>query len=193
MSTLLLTLAGPMQSWGVADRHARRGTMPCPTMSGVCGLIAACLGLERGADLAAEFDGARFAVREDERPGRLSDFQTVGAGTRAAKVVVKDYLTGAAYTAALEADRPRLERWAEALRHPAHAVGLGRRGCPPSRPFAPRIVDEPVERLFDGSHWWGASPEGDACGDVPVRHDGNGGAWSVRAVAEHGGDFFDGI
>lgn len=125
MSTLLLTLAGPMQSWGVADRHARRGTMPCPTMSGVCGLIAACLGLEHGADLAAEFDGVRFSVREDERPGRMSDFQTVGslprvrggdsfqtigAGTRSAKVVVKDYLTGAAYTAALEADRPRLER-----------------------------------------------------------------------------------
>lgn len=193
MSTLLLTLAGPMQSWGVADRHARRGTMPCPTMSGVCGLIAACLGLEHGADLAAEFDGVRFSVREDERPGRLSDFQTVGAGTKTAKVVVKDYLTGAAYTAALEADRPRLERWAEALRHPAHAVGLGRRGCPPSRPFAPRIEDAPAAGLFAGSHWWTGSPRGDAWVDAPVRRDGNGGVWNIRAVAEHGGDFFDGI
>ena len=182
-----------MQSWGVADRHARRGTMPCPTMSGVCGLIAACLGLEHGADLAAEFDGVRFSVREDERPGRLSDFQTVGAGTKNAKVVVKDYLTGAAYTAALEADRPRLERWAEALRHPVHAVGLGRRGCPPSRPFAPRIEDAPAAGLFAGSHWWTGSSEGDAWVDAPVRRDGNGGVWNIRAVAEHGGDFFDGI
>lgn len=193
MSTLLLTLAGPMQSWGMSDRHERRSTMPCPTMSGVCGLIAACLGLEHGTDLAAEFADVRFSVREDERPGRLSDFQTIGAGTKNAKIVVKDYLTGAAYTAALEADRPRLERWAEALRHPMHAVGLGRRSCPPSRPFAPHIEDMTAADLFAGSHWWTESLEGDAWMDVPDYRDENGSNWLPRAVTEHGGDFFDGI
>ena len=79
------------------------------------------------------------------------------------------------------------------MRHPAHAVGLGRRGCPPSRPFAPRIEDAPAAGLFAGSHWWTGSSEGDAWVDAPVRRDGNGGVWNIRAVAEHGGDFFDGI
>ncbi len=44
MSTLLLRLAGPMQSWGVQSRFTIRGTGLEPSKSGVIGLVCAALG-----------------------------------------------------------------------------------------------------------------------------------------------------
>lgn len=196
MSTLLFTLAGPMQSWGVGGIN-HRNTMPCPTLSGVCGLIAACMGMEWGSDLQAEFHDTRMSVREDEPPTLMSDFQTVGAGTRNAKVTTRDYLAGGAYTVALTADDARLDRWRDALAHPVHAVGLGRRSCPPTRPFDPQVTDDTPERLFDGSHWWTDAPHGGMWPDSPVRRDRDGGQWRPRTVMEHTPaqkeDFFDAI
>ncbi|MES5824249.1 type I-E CRISPR-associated protein Cas5/CasD [Streptomyces sp. RG80] len=79
-SVLLLRLAGPLQSWGALARFDRRDTLNRPTKSGVTGLIAAALGLDRADDLGALTD-LRFAVRAD-RPGTaVRDFHIVGSGT----------------------------------------------------------------------------------------------------------------
>ena len=43
-TTLLLRLDGPLQSWGVASRYARRDTLDHQSKSGVIGLCAAALG-----------------------------------------------------------------------------------------------------------------------------------------------------
>ncbi|MFE6099354.1 type I-E CRISPR-associated protein Cas5/CasD [Streptomyces laurentii] len=76
---LLIRLAGPLQSWGVTGRFARRDTHTRPTKSGVIGLCAAALGLDRDEPLG-ELADVRFGVRAD-RPGTpLRDYHTVGGG-----------------------------------------------------------------------------------------------------------------
>lgn len=44
MSTLLMRLAGPLQSWGTTSRFDQRDTGKEPSKSGVIGLMAAALG-----------------------------------------------------------------------------------------------------------------------------------------------------
>ncbi|MFE3738894.1 type I-E CRISPR-associated protein Cas5/CasD [Streptomyces sp. NPDC059134] len=76
---LLVRLAGPLQSWGLAGRFARRDTHSRPTKSGVIGLCAAALGLAREEPLG-ELAQVLFGVRAD-RPGTpLRDYHTVGGG-----------------------------------------------------------------------------------------------------------------
>ncbi|MFB8419591.1 type I-E CRISPR-associated protein Cas5/CasD [Streptomyces albidoflavus] len=76
---LLIRLAGPLQSWGIAGKFARRDTHSRPTKSGVIGLCAAALGLPREEPLG-ELAEVRFGVRAD-RPGTpLRDYHTVGGG-----------------------------------------------------------------------------------------------------------------
>ncbi|MGW3439359.1 type I-E CRISPR-associated protein Cas5/CasD [Streptomyces bacillaris] len=76
---LLIRLAGPLQSWGITGRFARRDTHSRPTKSGVIGLCAAALGLPRDEPLG-ELAEVRFGVRAD-RPGTpLRDYHTVGGG-----------------------------------------------------------------------------------------------------------------
>src|SRR3546814_11437229 len=77
MSTLLLRLAGPMQSWGTTSRFDQRDTGKEPSKSGVVGLLAAALGIEREnwADLEP-LTRLTMGVRHD-RPGVLKrDYQT---------------------------------------------------------------------------------------------------------------------
>ncbi|MEV4877822.1 type I-E CRISPR-associated protein Cas5/CasD [Streptomyces cyaneofuscatus] len=76
---LLIRLAGPLQSWGITGRFARRDTHSRPTKSGVIGLCAAALGLPRDEPLG-ELAEVLFGVRAD-RPGTpLRDYHTVGGG-----------------------------------------------------------------------------------------------------------------
>ena len=75
---LLLRLEGALQSWGDHAKWDVRDSGDFPSKSGVAGLLACALGLERGdpdiADLSAHL---RMAVRAD-RPGvRMRDFHTV--------------------------------------------------------------------------------------------------------------------
>ena len=68
MSTLLLRLAAPIQSWGI-DKFERRGTERIPTKSGVIGLVAAALGRRRN-DQIEDLNALRFGVRIDKE-GKL--------------------------------------------------------------------------------------------------------------------------
>ncbi|MCK8678375.1 type I-E CRISPR-associated protein Cas5/CasD [Streptomyces lichenis] len=88
---LLIRLAAPLQSWGVASRFWRRDTHSRPTKSGVIGLCAAALGLPReapsddpgdppGPDPLAELAPLRFGVRADHPGKPVRDYHTVGAG-----------------------------------------------------------------------------------------------------------------
>ena len=47
--TLIMRLAGPMQSWGVSSRFGIRETLSEPSKSGVIGLLCAALGWDRAA------------------------------------------------------------------------------------------------------------------------------------------------
>jgi CRISPR system Cascade subunit CasD len=94
MSTLALILDSPLQSWGHASQFTHRTTGSFPTKSGVIGLIAAAMGIDkhapdepqRLAPLAAlDFSVVRVPKpapwgKEPLTPGRLEDYHTVGGG-----------------------------------------------------------------------------------------------------------------
>jgi CRISPR system Cascade subunit CasD len=77
--TLVVRLAGPLQSWGDNSPYTTRGTLAYPTYSGLLGLARAALGSPRDAN-PADWQWLRdltMAVRIDE-PGRIvRDFHTV--------------------------------------------------------------------------------------------------------------------
>lgn len=101
---LLVRLAGPVQSWGVASRFARRDTHPRPTKSGVIGLCAAALGLDRD-DPLGELAAVLFGVRADHPGVPLRDFHTVGGGKYPIRPrdLVTDHRRAAAVEAAMGA------------------------------------------------------------------------------------------
>lgn len=131
MSTLLLRLAGPMQSWGATSRFTRRTTEHAPTRSGVIGLLAAAQGLRR-TDPLEDLLSLRFGVRVDQ-PGRVErDFHTaVPAAGKPLPLTERFYLTDAVFVAAVEGDDDLVRTLDEALRHPVFPLSLGRRSCVP--------------------------------------------------------------
>ena len=150
MPTLLLRLVGPMQSWGTTSRFDQRDTGKEPSKSGVVGLLAAALGIDREnwTDLEP-LTHLSMGIRHD-RPGvPKRDYQTAGCaatdtiikadGTQAKDGgVVSDrfYLADAAFLVGLECDeRFLLERIHAALRDPVWPLALGRKSYVPSEPI----------------------------------------------------------
>ncbi len=153
MSTLLLRLAGPMQSWGTQSRFTVRDSGLEPSKSGVIGLLCAALGRRRSEpvdDLAA----LRMAVRVD-REGKLSlDYQTAGGVHRLGEVygVAKAdgrgrpdtvtsnryYLADADFLVGLEGGDDLLTRIDRALDAPVWSLFLGRKAFPPGVPVVVR-------------------------------------------------------
>lgn len=156
---LILRLDGPMQAWGIHTFEDFRPSNLYPTRSGLLGLLAACLGIERSdhAMQAALAASVEFSVRVDtvvERLGRkqamkkagvkLTDFHTVmdarkvdGKANKFPVVSRREYLYDAAFTVAVgvKPDAPiMLAAIVDALRRPLYTPALGRRACPPSRP-----------------------------------------------------------
>ena len=82
MPTLLLRLVGPMQSWGTTSRFDQRDTGKEPSKSGVIGLLAAALGIDREnwTDLEP-LTRLSMGVRHDRAGIPKYDYQTVGQGT----------------------------------------------------------------------------------------------------------------
>lgn len=150
MSTLLLRLAGPLQSWGYRSRFSDRDTGLEPSKSGVVGLLCCALGRPRSespVDLAA----LRVHVRVDRQGTLLKDFHTAGGGLfrrsreyfaptssgakgKNPEVTERHYLQDASFLIALEGADSLLSRLAQALQDPKWPLSLGRRSCPPSEP-----------------------------------------------------------
>lgn len=160
MTTLLLRLVGPMQSWGESSRFARRATEQAPTKSGVIGLLAAARGLRR-TDPLEDLLSLTFGVRVDQ-PGRVErDFHTARTadGTGAFPLTERFYLTDAGFVAAVEGDDDLIEGLDEALRHPVFPLYLGRRSCPPAGPVTlglreASLWDALRTEPWQASGWW---------------------------------------
>ena len=141
MPTLLLRLAGPMQSWGTTSRFDERDTQLEPSKSGVLGLVCAALGRDRSEaidDLAA----LRMGVRVDREGVLMRDYQTatgvmIASGKAdLSRTVVSPryYLADAAFLVGLEGpDGQLLESIQQALRAPVWPLSLGRKSFPPSQ------------------------------------------------------------
>jgi len=141
MPTLLLRLAGAMQSWGTTSRFDQRDTGKEPSKSGVIGLLAAALGIDREnwADLEP-LTRLSMGVRHD-RPGiPKRDYQTAQQIISAdhskiheTAVTTRDYLADAVFLVGLEgADRSLMEQIHAALRDPVWPLALGRKSYVPS-------------------------------------------------------------
>lgn len=167
--TLLLRLAGPLQSWGLAGKFTRRDTHNQPTKSGVVGMIAACLGRERGSDIT-DLTTLIMGVRVDQ-PGRLlEDYHTISrtdgqtlptASGRTKKDLTaishRWYLADAVFLVALAGDRKLLDAIAAAIDDPVYAPTLGRRSCAPTGRLNLGIDDRDPETVL--TEWpWQAGP-----------------------------------
>ncbi|WP_447527615.1 type I-E CRISPR-associated protein Cas5/CasD [Vreelandella sp. TE19] len=141
MATLLMCLAGPMQSWGTTSRFDERDTQLEPSKSGVLGLVCAALGRDR-AEPVADLAALRMGVRVDREGIPMRDYQTAtgviasSGKADASRTVVSQryYLSDAVFLVALEGDRELLAHIHGALRTPYWPLSLGRKSFVPSRP-----------------------------------------------------------
>ena len=129
MSTLLLRLAAPLQSWGVDSRFDRRLTERCPTKSGVIGLIAAALGRKRNEDIS-DLNQLCFGVRIDRGGTLLRDYHTAKS-QKSAYVTHRYYLSDAVFLCGIEGSEALLIEIEQAFKAPMFPPFLGRRSCPP--------------------------------------------------------------
>lgn len=152
---IVLRLAGPLQSWGVASQFNERRTAPAPTKSGVVGLLAAALGRRR-KDPIEDLVKLRMGVRSDQPGSLLRDYHTVsdypGTPLLSASLDAKGrqkrtspkkftqpthrfYLEDAVFVAVLQGEEGFMGDLARALRHPFFPLALGRRSCVPVQPL----------------------------------------------------------
>ena len=161
---LALLLDGPLQSWGHASRFERRTTALHPTRSGVFGLIAAALGINKhGTDETGQLARLQplrvitVTLPRRNRRGdellirRLEDYHTVIGIRRASGKVDKDatvqtyrhYLLDARFGVLLEGPASLLDEIAAALRNPKWGIWFGRKSCLPASPV---LATPPGER-----------------------------------------------
>lgn len=157
MSTLLLRLAAPLQSWGSSSSFEVRDTEKEPTKSGVIGLLAAALGIRRdNREAFASLSQLKFGVRIDREGTLLHDFHTVheeaywksGDG-KYAHITNRYYLCDAVFLVGLSSDdEERLKQYAYALTHPVYPPFLGRRSCPVTLPLVIGIRENSLEEAL---------------------------------------------
>jgi CRISPR system Cascade subunit CasD len=163
-----------MQSWGTTSRFDERDTGKEPSKSGVVGLLAAALGINRESWTDLEPLTRLFMGVRHDRPGiPKRDYQT--AGCAAPDTIIKAdgkpardggvvsqrfYLADAAFLVAFEGDdRKLLEKAHAALRDPAWPLALGRKSYVPSESIWMKdgLQDAPLRKVLE--QWpWIASP-----------------------------------
>lgn len=172
--SLVLRLAGPLQSWGGHSQFNRRDTLGEPTKSGITGLLAAAQGRRR-QDPIEDLLALRLGVRTDQPGSLLRDYHTVsdyrgrpllsaalsGRGTQKltspakyTHVTQRFYLQDAIFVVAVGGPTEILTVLHEAIRRPAFPLALGRRVCVPTQPLLlDSVKDEPCEPagLWKGS------------------------------------------
>ena len=172
MPTLLLRLAGPMQSWGTSSRFTERDTGSEPSKSGLLGLLCAALGIDRSDWPSLEpLSKLRLGIRHD-RPGVPKyDYQSA-AGNKADAIIKADgklawehgviskrhYLADAIFLAGFEGeDSTLLASIQAALKNPIWPIFLGRKSYIPSETvWLPDGVREgDVESVLSNYPWLG--------------------------------------
>lgn len=137
MHTLLIRLAGPLQSWGVQSAFSVRDTGLEPSKSGVIGLLCAALGRPRTASLD-DLVTLRLGVRVDVEGTLARDFHTAqnvlkaAGGLKDTEPSSRYYLANAVFLAGLEsASSVLLQELHAALADPVWPLFLGRKAFVP--------------------------------------------------------------
>lgn len=179
-----LLLDGPLQSWGYASRFDRRSTALHPTRSGVLGLAAAALGIDKYAEgeeqRIASFESLRltsFTLPRRSRRGadlemrRLEDYHTVTGIRRASGKLDREatvqtyrqYLLDSRFGVLVEGSSALLEEISSALLDPKWGLWLGRKCCIPASPVlvaAPDTRTATWSALLRRAGYDGSEPEG---------------------------------
>lgn len=142
MNTLLLRLAGAMQSWGVQSRFGVRDTGLEPSKSGVLGLVCAALGINRADDAGlAPLAALKMGVRVDREGILKVDYHTAkdvmkaGGGMKDTELSNRYYLADALFLVGVAGDDlALLERIQAALCQPVWPTFLGRKAFVPGEP-----------------------------------------------------------
>ncbi|MDE5757234.1 MAG: type I-E CRISPR-associated protein Cas5/CasD, partial [Allobaculum sp.] len=100
MPTLLLRLAGPLQSWGTDSRFETRRTEKMPTKSGVIGMIASALGRNREENVF-DLNELQFGVRIDQPGTIITDFHTAKKDSKTSYITKRYYLSDAVFLVGL--------------------------------------------------------------------------------------------
>ncbi|WP_043843470.1 type I-E CRISPR-associated protein Cas5/CasD [Amycolatopsis taiwanensis] len=153
-TSLALCFDAPMQSWGVDSRFVIRDTAAEPTKSGVVGLLAAALGVQRHDDKkVADLANLRMGVRVDREGIVERDYHTTqnvptteGTGHRTV-VSNRYYLADALFLVVLEGDRALLASLHAAVQRPHWPLSFGRKAFLPARPLVASASSERSELL----------------------------------------------
>lgn len=169
MSTLLLRLAAPLQSWGLESKFDTRQTGREPTKSGIIGLLACALGVARDDQAAlVELNTLSVAIREDQEGQLLRDYHTVKsykspmdliacADPEDAYQTYRYYLADAVFVVAVSSENEELlQRLEQALKAPAFPLYLGRRSCPPTLPVVLGLKELPLLEAVQSEPWQAA-------------------------------------
>lgn len=154
MTTLLLRLVGPLQSWGTQSRFAVRATDRQPSKSGIIGLLAAAQGRRRN-DPIEDLASLKIAVRTDQ-PGRvLRDFHTAKTrdGKQSMPLSQRFYLEDAVFVVAVEGDDSLIQGLAEAVANPYFPLFLGRKSCIPAAPLLIGTSQLPAVQALKDAAW----------------------------------------
>ena len=152
MPTLLLRLAGPMQSWGTESKFEIRRTGNVTSKSGVIGLLASALGRGRDASLD-DLAAMRFGVRADQE-GRVTYDYQIARPENTPYITKRYYIEDAVFLAGFESeDEKLLKQLDHALRNPKYFLSLGRRSYVPSVPIVIGIREASLEDSLRSEPW----------------------------------------
>jgi len=141
MSTLLLQIIAPLQSWGTQSHFTNRDSGLEPSKSGIVGIICAAMGRPRDADIS-DLARLRMGVRVDREGTLQRDFHIVqdvllakGKGSKDSIITNRYYLSNAAFLIGLEGNLTILEEIQNALKKPIWHIFFGRKSFPPAAPL----------------------------------------------------------
>jgi CRISPR system Cascade subunit CasD len=160
MSNLVLYLDGPLQGWGYMADHAFRNSLPHPTRSGITGLVAAALGIDRNdpeePGKTAQLNTLHMTVLGLSAGRQIRDYHTAQTRNRRgdvighATVTHRDYLVDSKFMVLLAGDDSvLLEEIEAALRDPRWFGTLGRRSCVPASPILLGRFDSESEAIAE--------------------------------------------
>lgn len=142
METTFLRLCGPMQSWGTTGRFDIRGTEPWPTKSGVVGLVAAAMGIDRHGDVMS-IAQLRMGVAVLSDNQLATDYQTAIMSARSGPKQSdkttqswRSYIAGGDFVVSLTGEDDLIQKVNQAVSDPVWPLFLGRRSYAPTLPIA---------------------------------------------------------
>ncbi len=141
MDTVFIRLCGPMQSWGLAGRFDVKDSAPWPTKSGVVGLVASALGINRFGNID-HLVSLRLAVAVLREGTMNVDYHTATMSARSGPKhsdktaqTWRAYISDGDFVASLTGDSSTIQAIKSAIRDPAWIPFLGRRSYAPSTPL----------------------------------------------------------